>query len=267
MNASVAESSVERTAHFRRIGTEEIAASDNYRGIPIFAMRGLHAHTADTMRKHGIMVPGTSALEIGCGAGAMTQRLADEGLSVLGLDGVPENFRAVGPNVRNRFADLNKPFEQGYERQFDLVVAIEVIEHMESPRAFLRSCFACLKPGGQFFLTTPNVDSSHAIAALALTGKFTRFDDTYLKNDGHIMPILRHQFLAAATDCGFILKGEDSYQRDGARLFAWPRFWLLLRVLQWLRGEAGREGAISEYILRRPLGSGVPGAVESAAQE
>ena len=243
---------IPRVARFREIAAGDVAASDSYAGIPIFAEKGLHAHAVDVMEQHGLLARGTRVLELACGAGAMSQRLGDRGLSVLALDALPEAFKARHPSVRNRFADLNGPFDVGLEKSFDLVVALEIIAHLESPRAFLRACFACLKPGGHLFLTTPNVDSSYAVLSLALNGTFARFDDNYLRQDGHIMPLVRHQFLAAASDCGFQPAMQQTFGKDSISLRAWPKFWALLQMVRRLRGGTASEGAIAEYILRRP---------------
>lgn len=243
---------IPRVGRFREIAAGDVAASDSYEGIPIFAEKGLHAHAAGVMEQHGLLAHGTRVLELACGAGAMSQRLGGRGLSVLALDALPEAFKAKAPSVRSRFADLNGPFEVGLEESFDLVLAMEIIEHLEAPRAFLRACFACLKPGGHLFLTMPNVDSSYAILSLAFNGTFARFDDNYLRQDGHIMPLVRHQFLAAAGDCGFQTVAQQIFGKDSLSLRAWPKFWALLQVVRRLRGSTASEGAIAEYILRRP---------------
>lgn len=243
---------IPRVGRFREIAAGEVRASDSYGGIPIFAMKGLHAHAAGVMDQHGLLARGTRVLELACGAGAMSQRLGDQGLSVLALDALPEAFKARHPSVRNRFADLNGPFEIGLEKSCDLVVALEIIAHLESPRAFLRACFACLKPGGHLFLTMPNVDSSYAILSLAFNGTFARFDDNYLRQDGHIMPLVRHQFLAAAGECGFQPVVQQIFGKDSISLRAWPKFWALLQMVRRLRRGTASEGAIAEYILRRP---------------
>ena len=205
---------VERVAHFKKIANGESKASDEYKGIPIFAHKGLHQHAFDFMVASGILEGDIKILELACGAGAMTQRLSDIGKSVLALDALPENFKAKGNTIESRFSDLNKDFSAPYKGQFDLIVAMEIIEHLESPRAFLRSCSECLKPNGVLFLTMPNVDSSFSITSLALKNCFHRFNDLYLKNDGHIMPITRHQFLEASKDVGFRLEGENACGND-----------------------------------------------------
>ncbi len=168
------------------------------------------------------------------------------------MDAVPANFKATGTGVRSHGAVLNGEFAAAVAAPYDLVVAMEIIEHLESPRAFLRSCFQCVKPGGRLFLTTPNVDSSFALATLIMKGDFHRFDDEYLLTDGHITPIGRHQFLAAAADAGFKLEAEAAFGSDETKLSEWPKFWVLNTMIRKLRGNPGSEGAIAQYLFVRP---------------
>ena len=56
--------------------------------------------------------------------------------------------------------DLNVEFQ--FEREFDVVISTEVIEHLENPRATFRNLWRLLKPGGVLILTTPNQTRSGA---------------------------------------------------------------------------------------------------------
>ena len=80
---------------------------------------------------------------------------------------------------------------------FDLVTAIEVIEHVENPIGFLRNIGNMLVPGGIAVLTTPNVDSLPARLTLLLRGKIRTMDEH--GDPTHISPIfsdlLKRQFL------------------------------------------------------------------------
>ncbi len=71
-------------------------------------------------------------------------------------------------------ADLNGSLNLEKE-SFDLITAIEVIEHLENPRAMIREFYRLLKPGGYILVSTPNNESIRAILALWFRGHFVSF--------------------------------------------------------------------------------------------
>lgn len=103
-------------------------------------------------------VEGGRLLDVGCGSGAVLERMADLGWKCEGIDfdeRAVEAARARGLNVR-----VGSLEEQAYPAgTFDAVVMNHVIEHVPDPRAMLSECLRILKPGGQFACTTPNARS------------------------------------------------------------------------------------------------------------
>jgi 2-polyprenyl-6-hydroxyphenyl methylase/3-demethylubiquinone-9 3-methyltransferase len=101
---------------------------------------------------------GKSALDVGCGAGLLAEPLARLGASVTGLDASPEviavarqHAAAMGLAIDYRVGDV-----QALEGQFDLVTAMEVIEHVADPETFLKALAKRLAPGGLLVMSTPN---------------------------------------------------------------------------------------------------------------
>ena len=102
---------------------------------------------------------GRSAIDVGCGAGLLTEPLARLGAKVTGLDAAAENVaaasahaEAVGLEIDYRNADI-----ETLEREtFDLVTSMEVIEHVTDPAAFVAALERALAPGGLMLLSTPN---------------------------------------------------------------------------------------------------------------
>lgn len=98
-------------------------------------------------------------LDAGCGAGYGSAEMARAAASVLGIDRSAEAIeyaRAAYPVSNLRFAEadcLALPVADG---STDLVVAFEVIEHLEDWRGFLREARRALAPSGQFIVSTPN---------------------------------------------------------------------------------------------------------------
>ncbi len=102
---------------------------------------------------------GKRVLDAGCGAGYGSAELAQAADSVVGVDRAPE---AIGfaqanyglPNLRFEQASCDAlPHPGG---SFDLVVAFEVIEHLDHWREFLLEARRVLAPAGQFIISTPN---------------------------------------------------------------------------------------------------------------
>jgi len=103
------------------------------------------------------LAAGADVLDAGCGVGYGTAELARSAASVMGLDCAPEAIE----EARRRYGSV--AFLEGSCEQmpleaarFDLVVAFEVIEHLDDWRAFLRECVRVLKPAGRLLVSTPN---------------------------------------------------------------------------------------------------------------
>jgi len=108
-------------------------------------------------------VVGKDVLDVGCGTGYGTHRLAGHARRALGIDYSEEavaycrrTFQA--PNLEYRMMDANRIT---LDRTFDVGVTFQVIEHMVDPEVFLRSICSALKPGGTLIITTPNVQTPH----------------------------------------------------------------------------------------------------------
>jgi len=102
---------------------------------------------------------GKRVLDAGCGAGYGAAELAHTAISVIGLDVAGEAIDFARANYRLP----NLCFERGScaalphpAGSFDLVVAFEVIEHLEKWREFLLEVRRVMAPGGQFIVSTPN---------------------------------------------------------------------------------------------------------------
>ena len=102
---------------------------------------------------------GKRALDVGCGAGLLCEPLARLGAEVTGVDAAPQNIAAAKAHARG--AGLAIDYRDGELsalglEQFDLVTAMEVLEHVADKPAFLASLAAHLAPGGLMVLSTPN---------------------------------------------------------------------------------------------------------------
>jgi 2-polyprenyl-3-methyl-5-hydroxy-6-metoxy-1,4-benzoquinol methylase len=136
-------------------------------------------------------LPGLSAdisiLDIGCGTGAWLDRLANQGFRNLhGIDLDIKQFATSQATCSQANLDYDD-FDLDNQK-FDLITAIEVIEHLENPGRLLYHISSHLSDGGYFLMTTPNIHSVSCRLRFFLTGKLASFDE---KGDQtHIYPVL-----------------------------------------------------------------------------
>ena len=101
---------------------------------------------------------GKSALDVGCGAGLLAEPLARMGGQVTAVDAAPELIAVAKAHAAGQRLSIDYR-AVGVEElggTFDLVTAMEVIEHVADPAAFAASLAARLAPGGLLILSTPN---------------------------------------------------------------------------------------------------------------
>jgi 2-polyprenyl-6-hydroxyphenyl methylase/3-demethylubiquinone-9 3-methyltransferase len=113
---------------------------------------------------------GKSALDVGCGAGLLTEPLARLGARVTGVDAAPEliavarkHAATMGLDIDYRAGDV-----EGLDGSFDLVTVMEVIEHVADPAAFLKALAARVASNGLLIMSTPNATAMSKLLMITL---------------------------------------------------------------------------------------------------
>lgn len=113
---------------------------------------------------------GLRLLDIGCGGGLLSEPMARLGFEVTAVDASERNIATAsthaagqGLSIDYRASTAEALLEAG-EPPFDVILNMEVIEHVADPGEYLRTCARLLKPGGLMFVATLN----RTLKALAL---------------------------------------------------------------------------------------------------
>ena len=109
--------------------------------------------------EHGFRpLAGKTALDVGCGAGLLAEPLARLGAKVTAVDAAPELIEVAKTHAEGQglTIDYRAAGVEDLAGRFDLVTAMEVIEHVADPQAFIRDLAGRLAPGGLMILSTPN---------------------------------------------------------------------------------------------------------------
>jgi 2-polyprenyl-6-hydroxyphenyl methylase / 3-demethylubiquinone-9 3-methyltransferase len=120
----------------------------------------------------GTPLHGLSLLDIGCGGGLLSEPMARLGAHVTGVDAAARNIRVAALHAGKQGLDID--YRQGAAEalaasdiQFDIVLALEVVEHVADVELFLKSCGRMVKPGGLLFLSTLNRTAKSWALAIA----------------------------------------------------------------------------------------------------
>jgi 2-polyprenyl-6-hydroxyphenyl methylase/3-demethylubiquinone-9 3-methyltransferase len=103
---------------------------------------------------------GKRILDVGCGGGILSESLASEGAKVVAVDPSPASIEVAREHARR--GGLSIDFRVGFaekidlREEFDIVFAVDVLEHVENLGASIAACAGALKPGGFFGFLTHN---------------------------------------------------------------------------------------------------------------
>jgi 2-polyprenyl-3-methyl-5-hydroxy-6-metoxy-1,4-benzoquinol methylase len=143
-------------------------------------------------------ISGGTLVDVGCGGGGLWRALAGRFSRYRGLDAVRYESFPGGEEFHE--IDLDAPRWPIPDASGDVVAALETIEHLENPWAFMRRLRGLARPGGWVIVTTPNQTSALSLLTLVVKHRFSAFQDAHYP--AHRTALLECDLERAARDAG-----------------------------------------------------------------
>ena len=103
---------------------------------------------------------GINILDIGCGGGLLSEPMSRMGANVTGIDASDKNIKIAKLHSKKNKLKINylcsSPEKLKIEKKFDVILNMEIVEHVEDVDFFLKSCSKLLKKNGLMFVATIN---------------------------------------------------------------------------------------------------------------
>jgi 2-polyprenyl-6-hydroxyphenyl methylase/3-demethylubiquinone-9 3-methyltransferase len=114
---------------------------------------------------------GLRLLDIGCGGGLLSEPMARLGATVVGADAAARNIPVAQLHARQSGLDIDYRLTTAEDLaaagdHFDVVLNMEVVEHVADPQAYLTACQQLLKPGGLMICSTLNRNPKSYVMAI-----------------------------------------------------------------------------------------------------
>ncbi len=151
--------------------------------------------------EHGFRpLSGKKALDVGCGAGLLAEPLARLGAQVTAIDAAPECIEVAKNHGAGQglAIDYRAAAVEEVEGKYDLVTAMEVVEHVADPGEFVAELAKRLAPGGLLILSTPNRTAWSRLLTITLAEGLGRIPRGTHDFDRFIDPDQMRGLLAAA---------------------------------------------------------------------
>ncbi|MEO8521130.1 MAG: methyltransferase domain-containing protein [Acidobacteriota bacterium] len=136
--------------------------------------------------------------DIGCGTGNLRRYLGAAFTRCIGVDAV--QYEGLPGDVEFVAADLDRLPLPLPDWAVDVAAAVEVVEHLENPRAFCRELVRITRPGGWVVVTTPNQLSVLSLLTLITRRRFSAFQDA--SYPAHLTALLEIDLRRIAAETG-----------------------------------------------------------------
>jgi 2-polyprenyl-3-methyl-5-hydroxy-6-metoxy-1,4-benzoquinol methylase len=150
-------------------------------GVPIHAAKGLHELATDVISNR--CKGRGKVLDLGCGSGAFSKRMQTLGFATTSVDLSLDTFSL---NSESCEVDFNSDFAERFSREkFDVIVALEVIEHLENPQHFLRQLKLMANSDTVILVSFPNIYLYSSVYSFFRNGTFGNWSPALYWETGH----------------------------------------------------------------------------------
>ena len=143
-------------------------------------------------------VTGGRLIDVGCGGGGLWRTVSPRFGAYCGLDAA--RYEGFPLDAEFFQIDLDAAWWPVAAGEADVVAAVETIEHLENPWAFMRALVDLARPGGWVVVTTPNQLSALSLATLIVKRRFSSFQDVHYP--AHRTALLEIDLRRTAGECG-----------------------------------------------------------------
>ena len=113
-----------------------------------------------SLEKKNKPLKGIKILDVGCGGGLLSEPLCRLGAEVTGVDASEKNIKVAKIHAKKTNLKIDyfcsSPEKMKASQKFDVILNMEIVEHVEDINLFLRSCTNLLKKNGIMFVATIN---------------------------------------------------------------------------------------------------------------
>ena len=124
-------------------------------------------YITDNIKKHlkiennkNFFLEGLNILDIGCGGGLISEPMARLGANVTGIDASEKNINVARLHSKKSGLQINylnkSPENLNEKEKYDIILNLEIVEHVENVNLYIKSCYKLLKKNGLMFTATLN---------------------------------------------------------------------------------------------------------------
>ena len=134
-------------------------------------------YITENIRKHfnikkdkSISLSGINILDIGCGGGLISEPMARLGAEVTGIDASEKNIKIANLHSKTSGLQINylhgSPEKFVTSQKFDVILNLEIVEHVDNVDLYISSCYKLLKENGLMFTATLNRSFTSYVKAI-----------------------------------------------------------------------------------------------------